>query len=185
MSCRPGVAVVATLVVLLAGCSESTQGSPTPGGEPTSTPTSTSEGTTEESSTPAQPSGTADLQPCGILDQSDLAGLQLTGGEQKEVGSARVCRYRRQGATLNETFTVSIELFDHEGLADLDVPDVQQLPRIGSHDAAKYTDETGTCGVSLGVGDNSRVDSAAVGGDQQLGCQIAQQLATLVEPKLP
>jgi len=184
VSCRPAVAAVATLLVLLAGCSQTTEGSPSPGNEPNPTATTEETSTTTEAP-PSSASGVAELQPCGILDQTDLAAMQLTGGEEKKVGGARVCRYQRDGATLNETFTVSVELFDDQGLADLNVPDVEQLPAIGGHDAVRYTDATGTCGVSLGVGDDSRVDSAAVGGDQQQGCQLAEQLATIVERKLP
>jgi hypothetical protein len=180
---RPLVAVAAAFLVLLAGCAETTQGSPSPGGSAPADPTTAE--TTEETTTSEQPAGLADVDPCELLDATDLAALQLTGGEGKTVGSARVCRWQRDGATLNETFTVSAEVFDNQGLGALNTPDVQELPAIGGHDAAKFTDATGTCGVSLGVGDSSRVDNTAVGGDQQLGCQIAEQLATIVERKLP
>lgn len=180
----PLVAAVAAFLVLLAGCAEKTQGSPSPGGTAPTDPTTAE--TTEETTTSEQPvAGLADVDPCELLDATDLSALQLTGGEGKTVGGARVCRWQRDGATLNETFTVSAEVFDNQGLGALNTPDVQELPPIGGHDAAKFTDATGTCGVSLGVGDSSRVDNTAVGGDQQLGCQIAEQLATIVERKLP
>jgi hypothetical protein len=121
-----------------------------------------------------------------VLDDADLTALGLTSGEEKDVGSARVCRYRHDGASLAETFTVSIELFDSLGLADLNASDIQQLPKIGSHDAASFVDPSGGCGVSIGVTDKSRVDNAATGGsNQQLACQLATQLATVVERKLP
>lgn len=174
---RRPLVLVAALLLLVAGCSETTQGSPSPGG---------SAPATEETTTTSEPpAGLADLDPCELLDPADLAALQLTGGEGKTVGGARVCRWQRDGATLNETFTVSAEVFDNQGLGALNAPDVQELPPIGGHDAARFTDATGTCGVSLGVGDSSRVDNTAVGGDQQLGCQLAEQLATIVERKLP
>jgi Protein of unknown function (DUF3558) len=183
----PRTAAVAALLVLLAGCSESTQGSPSPGGEPgTTAPTGeTTEVTTGGSSAPAEPAGTADLQPCDLLGQSDLASLQLTGGEEVKLGSARTCDYRRQGATANETFTVSIALWDNQGLDDLNAPTKQPLPDLGGHKAVSFVGAAGACGVGIGVGDSSRVDSSAIGGDEQLSCQIAQQVATLVEPKLP
>jgi hypothetical protein len=179
---------LAALLVLLAGCSESTQGSPSPGDGPSSTATTgdtTTEDTTEDSSATEEPTGTADLKPCDILDQNDLATLQLTGGDEVKLGSARTCDYRRQGATANETFTVSIALWDNQGLDDLNVPTKQQLPDIGSHKAISFVDAAGVCGVGIGVGDSSRVDSSAIGGDEQLSCRIAQQMASLVEPKLP
>jgi hypothetical protein len=180
---KPLVATVATLLLVLAGCSERTAGDPSAGGEPPASTVTTDEPTSESSGAPAD-GGTADLQPCDMLDQADLSALQLTGGEEKKVGSARVCRYQRDGATLNETFTVSVELFDHQSMGDLNAPDITPLDAIGGHEAKKFTDDTGTCGVSLGVG-RSRVDNTAVGGDQQLGCQLAEQLATTVAPKLP
>lgn len=185
MPSSPKAAVVVMLLVLLAGCAESTQGSPTPGGEPTNPTTATEDTSTTTEAPPSSAPGIASLQPCEVLDPTDLTALQLSGGEQKKVGSARVCRYQRDGATLNETYTVSIELYDTQGLTELNAPDVQQLPPIGGHDAVKYTDATGSCGVGLGVTADSRVDTAAVGGDQQQGCQIAEQLATIVERKLP
>jgi hypothetical protein len=176
------VVAVATILVLVAGCAERTSGDPSAGDEPTGSTGTTDEPTSESSEEPS--GGTADVQPCDVLDQADLTALQLTGGEDKKVGSARVCRYRHEGPTLNETFTVSIELFDTQKLADLNAPDITPLSPIAGHEAVRFTDDTGTCGVSLGVGD-SRVDNTAVGGDQQLGCQFAEQLATTVAPKLP
>lgn len=189
---RPLLAAAAALLVLLSGCSEQTGGTPTAGGDGTVDRTITTDPeapteTGEPSSTGGEePSGLADVDPCGLVDQAGLDSLGLTGGEKKEIGGARVCRWRYDGASLNESFTVSVEVFDSNGLADLaENTDVQQLPKVGAHDAASFVDAAGVCGVSLGVGEDARVDSTAVGGDQQQGCQLATRLATLVEPKLP
>lgn len=190
---RALLAAVAALLVLVSGCAEQTQGTPTGGdttgnaGPPSITtdpgaPTETEEPPTGED----EPSGLADVDPCGLVDQAGLASLGLTGGEGKEIGGARVCRYRHDGASLNESFTVSVEVFDSNGIADLaENTTVQELPKVGAHDAVSFVDEAGVCGVSLGVGEDARVDNTAVGGDQQQGCQLAAQLAALVEPKLP
>lgn len=187
---RPLLAATAALLVLLSGCSERTEGSPTPSSGTTFDRTITADPTeptepTESSSGVEEPSGLADVDPCGLVDQAGLGSLGLTGGEEKTLGEARVCRYRHDGPTLNESFTVSVELFDTRGLADIVGTDVKQLPKIGGHDASSFIGPTGSCGVSLGVGEESRVDNTAVGGDQQQGCQLAAQLAALVEPKLP
>jgi hypothetical protein len=80
---------------------------------------------------------------------------------------------------------VSVELVDSLGLADLNASNIQQLPKIGSHEAASFVDPGGGCGVSLAVTDSSRVDNTASGGDDQQACQLATQLATAVERKLP
>lgn len=191
---RPLLAAAAALLVLLSGCSEQTQGTPTAGGDPTGTagpPSITTDpDAPTESSEPStggeEPSGLADVDPCGLVDQTGLDSLGLTGGEEKEIGGARVCRYRHDGASIDESFTVSVEVFDSNGIADLaENTDVQQLPKVGAHDAVSFVDAAGVCGVSLGVGEDARVDNTAVGGNQQQGCELAARLAALVEPKLP
>jgi hypothetical protein len=175
------VAVLAALLVLLAGCAEKTQGNPSAGDEPTSQDT-----TTEPSTSESGTEGVADLDPCTLLSSADLAALALTEQEAKTAGQAKVCQWRHEGATLDETFTIGLAVFEGVGIADIVGSDIQQLPNIGSHQAATYTGTTGGCGVSLGITDKSRVDSTATGGrDQQQGCQLATQLATAVEPKLP
>jgi len=186
---RPLLAAAAALLVLLSGCSEQTGGSPTPSGDTIDRTITTDPeeptGSSEPSTGEEEPAGLADVDPCGLVDQAALGSLGLTGGEEKTLGEARVCRYRYDGPTLNESFTVSVELFDTRGLDDIVGTNVQQLPKVGAHDAASFIGPTGSCGVSLGVGDSSRVDNTAVGGEQQQGCQLAAQLAALVEPKLP
>jgi hypothetical protein len=177
--------VVVTLLVLLAGCAESTEGSPSPGDEPSSTTTTGTTSAETSTSEPAGGDGLAAIKPCEILDQADLGAMQLTGGNEVKLGSARTCDYRREGATLNESFTVSLALWDNQGLDKLNAPTKQPLPDIGSHRAVSFVDAAGVCGTAIGVGDSSRVDSSATGGDEQQACQIAEQLATIVERKLP
>lgn len=181
--------VLAALAVLtVAGCAEKTAGSAAPADETTTT--TTDERPSEPSSeAPAgsEPSGggLAEVDPCALVPAATLQTLQLTGGEAKKVGAARVCRWRRDGATLNESFTVSVEIFEAQGLADIVGTNVQQLPKIGTHDATSFVGPTGSCAVSLGVGTSSRVDNTAVGGDPQQACQLVAQLAPAVEPELP
>ncbi|MFC4858823.1 DUF3558 domain-containing protein [Actinophytocola glycyrrhizae] len=192
---RSFLAASAALVVLLSGCSEPTEGNPTAGGDTGGETTADRtigtdpDAPTDSSQPPTSggddPSGLADLDPCGLVDQAGLTSLGLTGGEEKTLGEARVCRYRHDGPTLNESFTVSVELFDTRGLDDIVGSNVQQLPKIGAHDAASFVGPTGSCGVSLAVGDSARVDNTAVGGAQQQGCELAARLAALVEPNLP
>ncbi|WP_459713942.1 DUF3558 family protein [Actinophytocola sp. KF-1] len=182
----------AALLVLVSGCAEQTEGNPTASGgtTPERTITTDPDAPTTEPSEPSsggeEPSAIADLQPCDLVDQAGLGSLGLTGGEEDSVGSARSCRWRHEGATLDESFTVSVELFDDEGFADLaENTQVKELPKVGGHDAVSFVDAAGVCGVSLEVGDSTRVDNTAVGGDQTQGCRLAAQLAALVEPKLP
>ena len=185
---RKLAALAALAVLVLAGCSQQTEGSPTAGAEQPGTSTSTpSEQPPSTGETEPEPenAGLADLQPCDLVEAGEATGLGLTGGEAKTLGEARVCQWRREGATLNDSFTVSLSLFDSRGLADIVGTNIQSLPKVGNHEASSFVAPGGSCGVSLGVGTESRADSTAVGGDQQQGCQLAASLAALVEPKLP
>lgn len=187
MSSRPVAAAFAALLVLLAGCSERTEGSPSPGDDPTSQEQTTGQSTdepTSESSEAGTDGGLADVEPCELLDDSDLAALQLTPEGEKTSGT-RGCDYRREGPTLDESFAVGISLYDDQGLDDLNAENIQPLPNIGSHEAASFTELSGDCGITIVVSENSRVDVGATGGDVQLGCQLTTQLATVVERKLP
>jgi hypothetical protein len=188
VSSKSVVATVAALLVLLAGCTEQTAGDPAALGPPTSADEQPSTGqSTSEQTSGGQPSGVdvGALKPCDVLDSADLQALQLTGGEERESNGARACRYRHEGATLNDTLTVSVELFDSLGLDDLNTDNIQKM-NVGDHEGASWTDPLGACGVSIGVTASSRIDNTAVGGEnQQLACQFATQLATAVERKLP
>jgi hypothetical protein len=183
VSSRPLVATVATFLVLLAGCSTTTGGSPSAGNDPTNPTTAES---TEEtpSSEPSESGGLAEVQPCELLDSGEAAQLQLTGGNEVKVGSARTCEYRHEGATLNESFSVAIGLQDDKGLDELNAPTIEPL-NLGSHEAVSFVDSTGTCGVAIAVGDTSRVETSALGGDKEQACAAASQVATIIEPKLP
>lgn len=192
----PALSAVALGLLLLTGC-----GDDDPAGD---APPATSPATSEPSAAPSDPeptptgtdgsdgsggsdgdTGLAALDPCAMVDAAGLASLGLTGGEAKELGEARACRYRVEGATLDESFTVSIELFDTYGAADIVATDVQPLPAVGTHEAVTFTGTTGGCVVSLAVTETSRLDSTAVGGDPALACDHAAALAAAAEPALP
>jgi hypothetical protein len=64
---------------------------------------------------------------------------------------------------------------------------VKQLPDIGKHKAVQNpAKQGGACSVIIGVTDTSRVTMTAVAGvNLQKGCELALQMAQLVEPELP
>jgi hypothetical protein len=176
------VASVAVLLVLLVGCTVVTQGAAGPAEPAASTGPATEVPTT--GARPATP-GLADVQPCELVDGAGLSALGLTGGGELRLGGARVCEWRYEGATLSESYTVAVALWDDQSLDDLQAPGIEPVPDIGSHRAVRFTDAAGACGIGLAVGATSRVDSSAVGGDAQQGCGLAAQLAAHVEPGLP
>jgi hypothetical protein len=178
------VVVVAALLVLLAGCAEKTNGDPV-AGDNTNGQTEQSTAESTPSTSESSPDGAADLDPCTLIDSADVAALALTDQEEKTVGQSKVCQWRHEGASIDDSYTVALAVFDGVGLADIVGTDIKPLPNIGSHEAATYTGTTGGCGVSLGITDTSRVDSTATGGNQQQACQLATQLATAAERTLP
>lgn len=187
---RASLPATALALALVTGCAERVQGSPQAATGTAGPPATTTTVTTppRSSTEPPRDGGLAALRPCELVDEAALASLGLTGGTEDTVGAAIVCRYRHDGPTLTESFTVSVEQFPTAGLADLlDVvgDGAQRRPKIGSHDAVSFVDGAGVCGVSLGVTETSRVDHTATGGDQRLACQLAERLAVLVEPALP
>ena len=178
------VAASAAAVVLgLAGCAEETSGTARPG------PTSDSTTTTSEQAEPATTSeeeegGLTDVEPCDLLPASGATGLGLTEATANDIGQGRGCRWRFEGTTLDDSFTVDLVLYDERGISE--VVGTEIVPTtIGGHEAVRFKDSTGGCIVSIAVGDTSRVDSLATGGNQQRGCELADQLAAAVEPQLP
>lgn len=181
--------MTAALVVLLTGCGGDPQDDPTATASTTEPPDQTPAETATETPSPEPgfegDSALAALDPCDLVDPAALASLGLTGGEPETLGQARVCRYRFEGPTLTESFTVSVEFFGTYGLDDIVAESVEAPVTIGGHETRRFIDITGGCGVGIGVGDTSRVDASAVGGEQDLACEHATALATLVEPALP
>lgn len=179
------VPVLAVLVIGLAGCAEKTAGTAVAGDDTQQSqePTTADPPSEEPSATEAN-SPLADIAPCALLTREGATALKVGAGLEREVGEARTCRYRVEGATLDDSFTLDLGLYDERGIDDVSGTNIQPKT-IGSHDAVTFTDATGGCIVSIATGDSSRVDSLATGGDVQRGCQLAAQLADLVEPQLP
>jgi hypothetical protein len=189
---RRSVLLVSALAAMLAGtaaCTSSTNGSPVPGGSGTSAPAPPSSGETTDtgSSTPSPGDNPlANTDPCTLLTTSAQSQLGVSGGERRDLGTERGCRWRLRGPS--ETFIFDVAIDDQNGLKD--VPSdatVKPLADIGKHKAVQSpAKQGGGCSVLLGVGDSSRVDATAVAGvDVNKGCELATQLAQLVEPQLP
>lgn len=170
---------MAAVVLGLAGCAEETSGTARPDPVPTTTATEQSQTTTGEG-----PGGSNDVEPCDLLPASGATQLGLTEGTETEIGQGRACRWRFEGATLDDSFTVDLVIYDERGIDDVVGTNIVPTT-IGGHDAVTFNDSTGGCIVSIAVGDASRVDSLATGGNLQRGCELANQLAAAVELQLP
>jgi hypothetical protein len=179
------VAVIAS-ALCLAGCASETPGDATPGdtgngGSLPSFPEGTeTETTTEPSEEPG--SGTEDLEPCELLSAQDLAALGLPDEpDEQDIGPARSCQWQASGS-----HTVTIGVMDALSIGDVVSATTPQPKDVGSHQAVQYTDGAGLCAIAMPVTDSSRVDvSGVAGGDDAKACDVANQAAELIEPKLP
>jgi hypothetical protein len=160
-----------------------------PGGTGTGEPSSPTTGdpTDTGSSTPSPgDSPLANTDPCTLLTTSAQSQLGVSGGERRDLGTERGCRWRLRGPT--ETFIFDVAIDDQNGLNDVPADaTVKTVADIGKHKAVQSASKQGgACSVLLGVSDRSRVDATAVAGvDVNKGCELATQLAQLVEPQLP
>jgi hypothetical protein len=181
------VTFAAALAVGLAGCSSETPGNATPtetadGGSTPSFPDGTPTG--EETTAPSDgDSGTADLEPCDLLTAEELTALGLPSEpfEEGELGPARRCQWQASGGN-----GLDVAVMDDLGIDEVQSENTPRPLTIGSHDAAEYDGVLGTCVVAMAVTDSSRVDVlGTAGGDMNKACDVANQAAKLVEPKLP
>jgi hypothetical protein len=179
---------VIALVLGLGGCSSETPGDARPGddtgsgGAPPFPAESESSTTDEPTETDTEGGDTADLRPCELLSAEDLTALDLpASGEEDEIGPARRCQWQTSGS-----HTVSVGILDELGIDQVQSQGPTEELSVGSHEALRYVGVVGTCGVAIAVSDSSRVDVlGTAGGDMNQACEIANQVAELVEPKLP
>jgi hypothetical protein len=77
------------------------------------------------------------------------------------------------------------------GIAEVIGDGITPVPSIGSHDAVTFTSASGLPAVAIGVDESSRVEvqvgtmQLGESPDPATGNQVAMDVATLVEPKLP
>jgi hypothetical protein len=126
----------------------------------------------------------ASVDPCSLVSTKDEAALGLSQRSAKKVGHVRLCRWRYEGRTLGETFTVGVELFEGWGLADL-VGQNRKPGLVGGRRSMTVTGAGGNCRIGLEVTESSRVDATAVGGEVELACRLATRVAGVIEPRLP
>jgi len=185
---RRSVLLVPVLAMAFVGtqaCSNSTNGLAVPG---TTTATSEQAPTTNEtsetstSSPSSNESPLVDKDPCPLLTASAQAKLGVSGGQRHDVGSGRGCQWTVRGP--QETDFYVVQIYDHSGLKDIPSDSKpKQLPDVGKHKAVQ-TSENGS--VNMGVTDTSQVSTTVLTGtDTQKACDLAMQMARLVEPELP
>ena len=178
------VPTLAVLMLALAGCSEKSAGIAAGSEDPTAATTEETSSSMPSTTTYGGDSPLVDVAPCELLNPEGAATLKAGVGTEREVGEARSCRWHVSGATLIDSFTLDLALYDERGIRDVEGTNVVQKI-IGSHHAVTFIDPTGLCVVSIAAGDSARVDTLATGGDARRGCELAARMAELVEPRLP
>lgn len=166
------------LIALLTSCSLGGSG-------PTAPPSLDAPSHTSPSPSGSPPSPLAGIEPCNLVSSQVRAAYALTDPQEKQLGDAHVCRFRLEGETLRLSYTVSIELFDGLGIDDIWAPDVEQLPDMGSHPAARFSGPGESCRLALGVSESARIDVTANGGDFGPACDLVTALAEAIEPDVP
>jgi len=172
------VPLVATALIALAACGQTTTGS----GNPASTTTPGSSGDTTSNSGGAS---TASLQPCDLLSASVLSQNQLTKTDSGTQSGARTCAGTKSvDINGNGGYTLGVDIRDSQGLNDTSDGGYTVTPEtVGSHQG-KQLERSGSCIVAIGVSTTSRVDVQA-SADPGQSCPLANQFAKLIEPGLP
>jgi hypothetical protein len=184
------VPLLAVAAFGLAACSSSTTGTgtaaPTSGAAPVSSGGSTS---SSGGSGTSGGSALAALQPCSLLSSSVLSSLQLSQTDSGTANGARSCSWQKSvDANGLNGYAAGVDIRDSQGLKDVNTSgSTVTSDQIGSHQGQQLqSTDSGDCIVAIGVTNSSRVD-VTVNAETDAGkaCQVANQLAKVVEPQLP
>lgn len=171
---------------LLAGCTTTQGGTPSPAQPPSA---SGSEAP-ETSSTASGGGGTQSItDACTLLQAGDLSSLgEFNPPVNKKIGSARSCSYQKKLASASDNpVVIGVNVRD-----DASVDQVRDTGRgvidksINGRPGKESPDGVNAgCTLGLAVG-SSRVDVAVTGvSSSDEACQAAESVANAVEPRLP
>ena len=177
--------VLATTLALTA-CAQSSNGTPTPAQGTTATNTASAE--TSASNT-ASDSPIADIDPCSLLTSTERMQIGgLTEGERQDLAGGVGCSWLASGS-----HSIILDLNGKLGLQSLDDSTGTSVDlTVNGRKARKIPGSTqaGTnrmCEFGLEIGPSSRalIIVTMVSGTTEEACQIADQTAQAIEPKLP
>nr|WP_232327931.1 DUF3558 family protein [Kibdelosporangium sp. MJ126-NF4] len=176
----------------LYACTTETPGLPTSGGLPTSAGRPTVPGGGGTSGVrPTSPSATAgdnpvrDIDACALLTSAERATLAVGSGSVKD-GQTDVDKGCLWDSTDQGKYLVQVNVYGNLGHKDVNsTGGVKSIPNVGKHKAVQYVYGP-VCVVSLAITDSSRVDATGnTGSDVDKACQVAKQVAQMIESKLP
>lgn len=154
--------LVALAALVIAGCGDSVAGTPAAQPKPTTTAV------------------TASINPCALLTGSDIRQLGVVSQGADTLAGSRGCSWTKTGQ-----YTVGFSVWDHVSINQIDSHgNLISNHRVGSHDGRQYQGANGGCAVSMAITSSSSID-VTVNGDPIEECQLADQFAVLIEPRLP
>jgi hypothetical protein len=152
-------------------------------GAATGTPTATSAPATtssSDSSSSGDGNSLASVDPCGLLTQQQVSQLGLTAEGPANNAESKGCGWRK-----GPTYSLGFYIYQNRPIDAVGSNGASKVT-LQSHDAVETTASGTGCAVEIEV---SRTSTVLVTTDANSGltqsCRIAEQYATLIEPKLP
>lgn len=121
------------------------------------------------------------IDPCTLVKADDLASFgRYVEPNRSTNGNVRGCQYVRQGSqAVADKLTIEVTVRNGS-----DLPNFGGPTTVNGRKAVKATASTG-CMLAMGVGTHSRVDIMIASADQAKSCGAAEQIAGIVESRLP
>ncbi|EID53737.1 Protein of unknown function (DUF3558) [Saccharomonospora xinjiangensis XJ-54] len=178
------VAISALALLGLVGCSATEHGSAEPRVE--SSQQQKSSGSVEPA--PGE-SLSLSVDPCELLSVEELKphGEFIDAG-RRELGGARSCVYQRSARGGHQGFVVALNVRDSQGIESVaDAGGKVTESAVGERNAVQSANmSVGDCTVAMEIDDSSRIDVSVNGlPSVDVTCPIAEDVARLVEPRLP
>lgn len=182
---RVGAGLVLSIVGFVgAACSPTEGGEAVPSSPQSGTPTSTS--SMPGDNTPQ--TSLADIAPCSLLSTQELAKLgNFPNPTPDDTGAGQSCDYQKQReGTTDASLALSVDIHSEEGIDQInDMGEGINRTEANGRQLAQVPGPGG-CMVSIGVTQTSRVDVIATGVEPtDRLCNTADEVAVIVEPKLP
>lgn len=169
--------LVALVAVALAGCT--TRGTPV---DPNGTGQLSSQGGASTSA--AGGNRLHDLDPCSLLTPADEGQLGAANGRRADVSTARRCAW-----TVSGSYSFDIAVFEDKASKDLPIDKGRQTAVNFDHHHGQKLEENsgpGICTVTLDVTEHSSVSAGAKAGTNTAkACDVATQVANMIDSKLP
>lgn len=190
---RPALLVVAAsaVVLVLSACGDE-DGKALPG-SPTAPPPTTHV-STQQPSTPGQGTGQLEaMKACGLLTDTDAASISKGFAVKEEGpvgGSSDTCSWETsvdRGVPIDKHVSVSIALRPQQSVDETNLGLGKATDGDVEGRKAKQVAEDGgegTCLLAFAA-ENGRVDILIHAKQTERACEIASDVSTLIEPKLP